>query len=438
MRNERIAILGGGVAGVVAAQSLAADGNFDVVILEQADRLGGLQHSREIDGAVYDIGAFVFDAEHALLRAFPALYDSFVTVPHLSYSLTRHGTLDKYPMTMRGYLRDNGIPHCVRAGVDLLVSKVVHRRRDTLVSFVKYYLGSAMYERSGLKSYIERFYSTRDTNIDLEFARQRLLPLQHDCALRKNLARIIRDARNKNLMDKPWACYVRSPEGFGHAYGIIRDDLENRGVDIRLGYTVDRIRRDAGGFVIDGSAGAERFDRVVSTIPVPVAAGYMGLPVHGAFETMSLVSLFYRLDGDYGFRSSYLYNFTGGGKWKRLTMFSDYYGRCRGEHYFVVECTVRGTDHRNIAEQRAAFERHIATMPVLRGNLKYQDGLLTRDAYPFYRRGDTERMAHTKRLLADAGLYLAGRQGGFDYLTSHATAERSARIAGQLMRDAAA
>ncbi|MEO6047721.1 MAG: NAD(P)-binding protein [Candidatus Kapaibacterium sp.] len=69
----RIGILGGGVAGVVTARELSNDPDLEIELLEKEDSLGGLQRSVEINGAWYDIGAFVFDREHQLLRTFPEL-----------------------------------------------------------------------------------------------------------------------------------------------------------------------------------------------------------------------------------------------------------------------------------------------------------------------------------------------------------------------------
>ncbi|MBS1911770.1 MAG: FAD-dependent oxidoreductase [Bacteroidetes bacterium] len=430
MSRAAIAILGGGVAGVVLAKELAATGVADVEILEASARLGGLQQSVRIGGAVYDIGAFVFDPAHDLLRTFPELYDSFVQVPHRSMTLTRHGTFDRYPMTIRGYLRDNGLAHCAMAAADLLASKLLYFKRDTLVRYVKYYLGTTIYERSGLKSYIERFYCTDDTSVDLEFARQRLTPLERECRLRNNLIRILRDAGNHDAQAAPWHCYVRSREGFGHAYHqIIRPALEAAGARIVMNCTIERIARLGEGFIVETDSGSRLYDQVISTIPIPAAARYMNVDLAAHFNTMSLVSLFYRLDGDAGFDASFLYNFTDAGRWKRITLFSSYYGRCEGDDYFVVECTVRGRREDLIESQRRLFEEHIASTPAMRGRLRYEGGLLTPDAYPFYGRGETEAMASAKRQLQDAGLVLAGRQGRFDYLTSNAVAAASRTLA---------
>ena len=57
--SANIAVLGGGVAGVVVANELARSG-ANVDLIERAPKLGGLHRSVTADGMAFDIGAFVF------------------------------------------------------------------------------------------------------------------------------------------------------------------------------------------------------------------------------------------------------------------------------------------------------------------------------------------------------------------------------------------
>lgn len=54
--SEKIAVLGGGLAGTAAAHTLVNRG-YDVTIIEQRDRLGGRVHSELVDGAAVEMGA---------------------------------------------------------------------------------------------------------------------------------------------------------------------------------------------------------------------------------------------------------------------------------------------------------------------------------------------------------------------------------------------
>ncbi|MFW7380812.1 MAG: FAD-dependent oxidoreductase [Oligoflexus sp.] len=57
-RQARIAIIGGGAAGLTAAYTLEKAGFSQVTVFEKEDQLGGKVHSFQLDGMVYEVGAF--------------------------------------------------------------------------------------------------------------------------------------------------------------------------------------------------------------------------------------------------------------------------------------------------------------------------------------------------------------------------------------------
>ena len=77
-----IAVLGGGVAGVMSAIHLARSGKWNVDLFEASDALGGLHQSPMVDGVPFDIGAFVFDSSHGYFSTFPSLRQAFVPIEY--------------------------------------------------------------------------------------------------------------------------------------------------------------------------------------------------------------------------------------------------------------------------------------------------------------------------------------------------------------------
>ncbi len=434
----RIAILGGGVAGVVLARELANVPEISVTLYEIQPRLGGLHRSVAIDGLNYDIGAFLFDREHQLLKSFPVLYDHFVPVNHRSLVVTGSGTFDIYPMSMRGYLRDHGISSVAGDAIGLLASKFRCRQRDTLVAYIEYYLGKRIYRKSGLKAYIERFYATQDTDVDIEFALQRLSTLPQDCGLRRNFFRIVREIFDSRIAEQTWGCYVRPREGFPFAYSLIEQDLLAAGVSVRAGVRVERVERNGDGFLLHSGTreGGEGFDQVVSTIPIGTMLQIIGSRTERPPETIRLVSLCYRFQGDLGFsRANILYNFTYDARWKRMNLHSPLYGRAGGDEYFVVECTNRSDSTETEESYRKDFETHIQRLPILKGSLNYQGAIVTDNAYPFLRRNDVERVAEGRRTLEEFGIALTGRQGRFVYENSHTIALAAKALAREISQE---
>src|SRR3990172_12788380 len=56
-KRTRVAILGGGPAGLGAAWQLARQGKADAIVLEQRDDVGGNAGSFELDGLAVDYGS---------------------------------------------------------------------------------------------------------------------------------------------------------------------------------------------------------------------------------------------------------------------------------------------------------------------------------------------------------------------------------------------
>jgi hypothetical protein len=124
------------------AKHLADKGTAMVDWIEKEGRLEGLHRGIRLEDLNFDIGAFVFSQKHELLRGFPFLYDRFVPVRPTLLSLTPSGNVCPYPLTAQSYLRDNGPMRLLLAVLDLLVSRIRYRKRETVPSFAKYYMGA--------------------------------------------------------------------------------------------------------------------------------------------------------------------------------------------------------------------------------------------------------------------------------------------------------
>lgn len=426
---NRIAVLGGGAAGVVMAKHLADKGTVKVDLIEKEERLGGLHRSIRLEGLAFDIGAFLFSQENELLRSFPFLYDCFVPVRTIFLSVTPSGNVCRYPITVQSYLRDNGPMSLLLAIPDLLVSRIRYRKRDTVPSFAKYYMGEQIYQRSGLQNYIERLYGIRDEEVGLEFALQRLVKVHPMALARRRLGRLLQ-------LFAPTAAsptLARPPGGFEEVYDKIGSSLTKQGVTVRLGCTIKTVKPSVqGGYEIDFGDHKERYNRVVSTIPIPVMLRLLGTPAQVPFEHVALLSLFYR--GKVRHNASVLFNFTMSGCWKRITVFSSFYGSINGSDYFTVEVTTQDVSPQHLEMLRIDFETHAAALCLCEPAvpLQYLDSIVTERAYPLFRRGKAKELQVERDRLTAAGIEFVGRQGNFAYLSSHDAAQQAARLAASI------
>jgi protoporphyrinogen oxidase len=172
--SPRVAVLGGGAAGVTAARHLAKSSLARVDLIEIAPELGGLHKSVVIEGKAYDVGAFAFGETHELLKTFAELAGQFVPVCAKYRRITPAGSVDIYPASIEGYVKDYGLINAAQAFIGLYWSKLRYRKRDSVMAYASFYVGRRLYESTGLKHYIERLYALPDSDIGLEFALQRL------------------------------------------------------------------------------------------------------------------------------------------------------------------------------------------------------------------------------------------------------------------------
>jgi hypothetical protein len=130
--------------------------------------------------------------------------------------------------------------------------------------------------------------------------------------------------------------------------------------------------------------------------------------------TVTLISLFFSFSGDRGFKQSILYNFSHNGAWKRLTVYSDFYGKSGCREYFAAEVNA---DHVSNSVEAAEqdFRRHVAENGLFVGDLKLEGSHIVSNAYPVYTEKADERAADVIAALQALGVESLGRQGGFDY-----------------------
>lgn len=421
------------MAGCVLAAELAKAPGLSIELFERSERLGGLHHSVVINGSTYDIGPFFFDEDHQVFSSFPGLINHFVTASLKQMSVTDGGKLDLYPLSIRGYLSNHGAFHFAAAIISIVFAKFRDRNRSDLPSFIRYYIGDLVYKRSGLQVYIQRLYSLRDDEVDLVFAEQRMGDLRKRASIRSLFWNILGLKKNLGLLHSANA-FARPSGGFCEAYGYIEQHLLNQGVVIHKGVKIDKIERSANKYVTHLNGKHTEYDVIFSTVPIPVIGRLLSAPITYQFETVTLLSLFYRCQGSALREMAVLYNFCTDGNWKRITNFSNIYGQPDEDTKFTVEIPIR-SDHIDVEAQRLRFEEHFAKLNLSLENLSFQGSHVTASAYPVFRAKDIAAISVDIATIDASGIRTCGRQGRFEYLTSKQVAKSAASTAEELIRD---
>jgi protoporphyrinogen oxidase len=419
---------------------LSKDSLLEIELIENSATLGGFHRNIEINGLNYDIGAFTFDRNHNLFKSFPSIVKLYRSIDNNFGSITAKKSLDAYPCTLKGYIRDNGLLSLLSTCIEIPFSKLYYWRRNTVPAFVKYYIGKSAYQKTGLKNYIERLYQVSDQDIDIQFAHKRLDCIQNTGSLRKITSKKFQGKADVLTPPVSTSVLVRPQEGFAKIYSELHKLLLVDGVTISLDCEVKSIKKlikdQQQKFEVEfANQTTEIYDSVVSTIPIPVISRLIGEPLQKELKSISLLTLFYRFQGNLNYDYNVLHNFTAEGAWKKITTFSHYYGKHEGDDYFSVEITLDQDTFPDIAQQQQQFEQHVKSLGLFAGQLKLQGSKLTPNAYPVYLNDNVDEIITAKNQLKDWGLYLAGRQGEFDYLNSSDAAGNAVKIANQIKLD---
>jgi protoporphyrinogen oxidase len=411
-------ILGAGVAGLTAAHEFAGRGD-SVTVIESFAHIGGSHRSFQIDGMTFDIGSIFFWRQYKFFEMFPACLEVCVLTRYATQRLNPAGKVSTYPFALSEVLCQPPLG-LVRSALDYCRGRLSRQTPANALEVCEQIFGRYLYRKLGLHNYMDRIYGVPAAQIDPLFVERRMQFLVQAASLRGFRDRILRPLK-VTVLKKPDKrrmprALVRPFGGFAELYQPARAQLERGGTIFILGAEIASIARDGAGFVVAGSFGRERFERIVNTTPLDVIWPTIGKTEELPIKYSPLQTLFISHAGPIGFSAPILYNFHNSGRWKRLTMHSDAYGLVDGRRYFSVEFPNCPSDKASPTELFEAFAAFAKEFGLFGGDLNLHGHFLTDKAYPVYTIGVQGILDAAFRELDELGIITVGRQGRFDYL----------------------
>lgn len=265
----RVAVVGGGIAGLSAAFHLAA-GGAEPVVLEGSPQVGGKVRQARLGDLTVDVGAEAMLARRPealdLVRAV-GLADDLVAPEPVPAMVFSRGRLRPMPPTVLGVPAD--LDALASSGIlagEVISTPVPVPQHDVSVAeFVAERLGREVVDRL-VEPLLGGVYAGQADRLSLLAAAAPIAALGPD--LVEGAAR----ARAAAPVDAgPRLMGLRG--GVGRLVGAL---VERGGFEVRTQATVRRVRRDADGWelVVGPTTAAvlERFDAVVMAAPAPAAA----------------------------------------------------------------------------------------------------------------------------------------------------------------------
>jgi oxygen-dependent protoporphyrinogen oxidase len=268
----RTAVIGGGVAGLVAARAAAVLGE-QVTLFEAADRLGGLVDSAMLGGMRIDLGAeSIATRDSSVPALLGALGLETAPAANDAARLFADGVARPLPVAsllgipgspLASDVREIiGTPAAVRAWADRIIPELHIGRERNLGALVRRRMGSAVLDQL-VRPIVDSVYGVDPEQADID----QLVPALNSAITRSGtLSSAVLSIRGSS----PAGAAVSGIVGGVHLLPeALAADLAERGVDIRTKTAVESLEASAPGWTVtvqeEGSADAEglQFDRVV-------------------------------------------------------------------------------------------------------------------------------------------------------------------------------
>ncbi|HEU4849195.1 MAG TPA: FAD-dependent oxidoreductase, partial [Terrimesophilobacter sp.] len=255
--TRRGIVIGGGIAGLVAARDLAVAG-APVVLLEAGDRLGGQVRRHSVGGIELDAGAEAFATRTNAVADLAAELglgpDIVAPEPVGAWLYSGDGRARPLPATSllgipasvldAAVIGIVGRRAAIRAGLDTLLPARLGADSRTLGELVRRRMGASVVEKL-VAPVASGVHSTHPDELLLERVAPGLLAVLE---AEGSLARAVRVLRGRAVAGSAVAG-IRG--GIARLVEGLQADLEQRGVDIRLGARVTEVRAD--GVLVDGT-----------------------------------------------------------------------------------------------------------------------------------------------------------------------------------------
>jgi protoporphyrinogen oxidase len=234
MRHTTV-IIGAGPAGLSAAYELARHG-VQSLVLEQADKVGGIARTEIHEGYRFDIGGHRFFSRDQGVQLLwqQMLGPDFLKVARLS-RISYDGRLLLYPLEFSNALSSLGVVESTRIVLSYLKARFwPHWEENTFEQWVSNRLGRRLYE-SFFKPYTEKVWGIPCSEIAADWAAQRIQGL----SLRTALANALFGTSGADTLISEFQYPVLGP---GMMWQRFKEVVESLGAEVRLGTKVVQLQ----------------------------------------------------------------------------------------------------------------------------------------------------------------------------------------------------
>ncbi len=267
MKSNAIVIAGGGPAGLTAGYELIKAGAAPVVI-EKADKVGGIARTETYKDYRFDIGGHRFYTKVSEVEDIwhEVLGDEFLTRPRLS-RIYYQGKFYNYPIKLVNTLMNLGPWESMRIGLSYLRWRALpYREEETFEQWVTNRFGDRLY-KTFFKTYTEKVWGIPCSTIRADWAAQRIKGL----SLREAVTQAVLGKSNaKSLIEE----FEYPRLGPGQMWERVQDEINKRGGEVKMETEAVKFHHEAGRIQQveirgeDGTQETLEVDHLISSMPV--------------------------------------------------------------------------------------------------------------------------------------------------------------------------
>ena len=231
-------VMGAGPAGLTAAYELAKN-NQKSIVLEQADKVGGISRTETYKGYRFDIGGHRFFTKVGEVQQIwkEILGDEFIQVPRLS-RIYYQGKFFDYPLSIKSTLLNLGVVDSSLSVLSYFKSRAKSKlnpgpEAENLEDWVIERFGDRLY-RTFFKSYTEKVWGIPCNQIQAEWAAQRIKGL----SLKKAVINAVFGSNDTKTLIKEFDYPVLGP---GMMWERCQEILKDQGSSVCTETKVTRI-----------------------------------------------------------------------------------------------------------------------------------------------------------------------------------------------------
>ncbi len=302
---KKVVIIGAGPAGLTSAYELLKDGkkDYEVVILEESNDIGGISKTVKYNGNRMDIGGHRFFSKDERIMDFwkelmplqgansfddeklgrekklsengpdPEKEDNVMLIRTRVSRIYYLKKFFDYPISLKLQTFTNmGLFRTIKAGFSYLKAKIMKKKEDSLENFYINRFGKALYSMF-FEKYTEKLWGRHPSEIDSSWGAQRVKGVSISAVIKDALSKLFGKKNKQNVETSLIEQFWYPKYGPGQLWETLAEKIENMGGTIKKHYSVKTINIKNNKIIsvqcnVDGKEEIIEGDIFISSMPV--------------------------------------------------------------------------------------------------------------------------------------------------------------------------